>query len=100
MTLESAISSGLPLVGGVSGLAVLVYMALMVHYSRKRSQDIVALSLAVAELRGFLFAQNQVSHSRGGARAGFPMVSHHRGQGRTSPRRPRHAPTPRRGDKG
>lgn len=56
---ESVISSWLPLVGGVSGLAFLIYMTLMVYYSRKKEQEVQALRRDVAELRGLLLARRR-----------------------------------------
>ena len=57
MTLDGIIEGWLPLVGGISGLALLVYMVLMVYYNRKKDQDIQALRREVAELRGLLLAR-------------------------------------------
>ena len=57
MVFDEVLSGWLALVGGVSGLLLLLYMVLMVYYSRKREQAVVELRLELAEIRGLLLGR-------------------------------------------
>lgn len=53
------LASILPLVGGVTGLAMLVYMGLMVYYARKKAADVEALRREIAEVKGLLLGRKR-----------------------------------------
>lgn len=57
MVFDEVLSGWLALVGGVSGLLLLLYMVLMVYYSRQRERAIVELRLELAEIRGLLLGR-------------------------------------------
>ena len=44
----------LPILGGITGVAFLAYMVLMLLYTRKRAADVEALRLEIAEVKGLL----------------------------------------------
>lgn len=63
MSLENTIVNALPLVGGASGLALLIYMAVMIHFARKKDVTLQELRLDVAELKGLVLGTSRSSHS-------------------------------------
>lgn len=79
MTLEDTVLNALPLVGGASGLAVLIYMVVMVHFARKKDRDVQELRRDVAELRGLVLGISLRSRS---------MKSKHREEGGREQRPP------------
>lgn len=54
VTIETLLENWLPLVGGVSGLSLIIYMVLMLYFSRKKDRDVQELRIQVAELKGLL----------------------------------------------
>ena len=63
VSLTDIFTSWLGVLGGISGLAVLAYMALIVHFTRKRDRDVQELRREVAEIKGLLLGT-----ARGGKR--------------------------------
>lgn len=59
MTLTELLNGWLPIVGGVSGLCLLLYMVLMVYFARKKDHDIQALRREIAELKGYMQAKKR-----------------------------------------
>lgn len=54
MEIGDIVNGWLPLLGGITGLAWLVYMIVTLYYHRKKDHDIQSLRRDVAELKGLV----------------------------------------------
>lgn len=59
MGVDALVEGWLPLVGGISGLLFIIYMALVLHYARKKDHDIQELRREVAEVKGLLLGRRK-----------------------------------------
>jgi hypothetical protein len=59
MTVDTLVEGWLPLVGGISGLLLIIYMAVMIYYARKKDHDIQELRREVAEVKGLLLGRRK-----------------------------------------
>lgn len=50
----STLNGQLAIVGGVSGLAILVYLSLMVYFARQKDKHIQELQIQLARIEGLL----------------------------------------------
>lgn len=53
------INTLLAAVGGITGAAFIIYMVVMVYYTRKRAADIESVRREIAELRGLLMGRRR-----------------------------------------
>lgn len=59
ITLEGLFTNWLALVGGLSGLLVILYMAGMIYYNRRKDADIQAVRRDIAEVKGILLGRKR-----------------------------------------
>lgn len=66
MSFTGVLDGWVALIGGISGLVFMIYAGGMLYFSSKRRQDIEALRLDLAELKGMMLIQSMTEREHDG----------------------------------